>query len=220
MKKIYFVRHGATGGNEKNQFQHITTPLSDMGLKQAEFVASRFESIPVDVVVGSTMTRASQTAEAIAKTVKKEMIASDLFQEILRPTVVRGRSKQDPEVASIMQSVKENFEQEDWHHSDEENFFDLKKRAVKALEFISSLQHENIVVVTHGNFLVMLLMVMGFRQNLTPKVYKDMRQFFVLKNTGITIVDEHEGQYFLITLNDFAHLGDTDITFIYGHQEA
>lgn len=215
MKKIYFVRHGATGGNEKNEFQHGNISLSEMGLKQAKFVAERFKEISVDVILASNMTRAVQTADTIAKELNKEVIYTPLFQEILRPTLVRGKQKDDPEVKKVMEEIKTNFDNKDWHHSDEENFFDIKKRAIDALEYIKSYEEESVLVVTHGNFLIMLIAVMGFGDDLTAKQFKKMQKFFIPKNTGVTMVDEHKGEYFLLTWNDYAHLGDTDIKFIY-----
>lgn len=215
MKKIYFVRHGATDGNEKNEFQHGTIELSEMGFKQAQFVSERFKTIAVDLVIASDMTRAAQTADAIGKVVGKEVIHTNLFQEVLRPSFVRGKSKDDQEVVNIMEQVKANFDNEDWHYSDEENFFDIKNRAVKALEYLKSIEEENIVVVTHGNFLMMLIAVMGFGDTFTSKHYKKMQKFFIAKNTGINVVHEHKGEYFLLTWNDYAHLGDVDIKHMY-----
>lgn len=215
MKKIYFVRHGATGGNEKNEFQHGTITLSEMGLRQSEYVAERFKTIPVDVVIASDMKRAAQTADTIAKALDKEVVHTNLFQEILRPSFVRGKNKDDPEVGKIMEEVKVNFDNEKWHYSDEENFFDIKNRAIKALNYIKSLKEESVLVVTHGNFLIMLIAVMGFGDTFTPNQYKKMQKFFIPKNTGITVVDEHKGEYFLLTWNDYAHLGDVDVKFIY-----
>lgn len=215
MKKIYFVRHGATDGNENNEFQHGIIPLSEMGLKQAQFVAERFKSIPVDVIIASDMNRATQTGDIIAKTLDKEVIHINLFQEVLRPSFVRGKRKDDPEVAKVMGEVKTNFENESWHHSDEENFYDIKNRAIKSLKYIQTRKEENIIVVTHGQFLIMLIAVMGLGENFTAKQFKLLHQFMIAKNTGITIVDEHKGKYFLMTWNDYAHLGDTDIPFVY-----
>ena len=215
MKKIYFVRHGATAGNENNEFQLGTVPLSDMGLKQAQFVAERFKSISIDVIIASNMERAAKTADTVAKILDKEVIYTTLFQEILRPSFVRGKKKDVPEVIKIMEDVKVNFENPDWHHSDEENFFDVKNRAIKSLEFIQSRSEQNILIVTHGNFLMMLIAIMGFGDTFTAKQYKKMQKFFIAKNTGITVVDEHKGEYFLLTWNDYAHLGDVDIPHVY-----
>lgn len=214
MKKIYFVRHGATGGNEKNEFQHGDISLSDMGFKQADYVSERFKTIPVEVIIASDMTRAAQTADAIAKKLNKEVIHTKLFQEFLKPTYVRGKSKEDPEVVKIMTAVKENFDNPDYHHSDEENFFDLKNRAVKCLEYLQSLKEENILVVTHGQILNMLMGVMSLGDTMTPKQFRLLQKFFIAKNTGITMVEENKGKYFLLTWNDYTHLGDADIKYI------
>jgi phosphoserine phosphatase len=215
MKKIYFVRHGATGGNEKDEFQFSTIPLSEMGLKQDEFVSERFITIPIDIIIASDMKRASQTAEVIAKKINKEVIPCSLFQEILRPSFVRGKKKDDPEVVKVMTEVKANFDNKDWHHSDEENFYDLKSRALKCLDYIKNIKEDNLLIVTHGQFLNMLIGIMGLGDTMTPKQFKLLQKFLIAKNTGITVVDEHKGDFFLMTFNDYTHLGDTDIKYIY-----
>src|SRR5262245_40422181 len=51
MKTVYFVRHGSTEGNEQRAYQHLQTPLSELGRRQVEVVARRFERIPVDIVI-------------------------------------------------------------------------------------------------------------------------------------------------------------------------
>jgi broad specificity phosphatase PhoE len=208
MKKVYFVRHGITEGNETGAYQLATISLSKTGLRQAEFVAKRFKTIQVDIIVASDMTRASQTAEAIGKELGKPVNHSELFREISRPSVVRGKTKEDPEVSKIMEEVKARFHDETWHYSDEENFHDLKARAERCLEYIKSLKEENVLVVTHGFILRMMTAVMALGSKLTPEIYKKLDHFFITKNTGITLVEEENGKYFLLTWNDHAHLGE------------
>jgi broad specificity phosphatase PhoE len=59
---LYFVRHG----------QYVRTPahrdgeLTDLGVRQAERVADRLASLPLDAIWSSTMYRAEETAEVIA----------------------------------------------------------------------------------------------------------------------------------------------------------
>ena len=206
LKKIYFVRHGITEGNESGAYQLETIPLSKNGLKQAESVATRFKSIQIDTIVASNMNRASQTAETIGKELKLPVHHSVLFREISRPVFVRGKTKEDPEVAKIMKEVVAKFHDKTWHHSDEENFYDLKAIAEKCLEYITSLEEENILVVTHGFILRMMTAVMALGDALTPEIYKKLDHFFITKNTGITLVEENNGKYFLLTWNDHTHL--------------
>lgn len=88
--KIYFVRHNATEGTENNQFQLPTISLSEKGFKQADFIAKRLkdENIPIDIVFASPMTRASQTANTIAKEIGHEVLENELFEEVKRPSFV------------------------------------------------------------------------------------------------------------------------------------
>jgi broad specificity phosphatase PhoE len=123
MKTVYFVRHGSTEGNEQGAYQQMDTPLSELGRRQAAFVARRFERIPVDIVIASDMARAAETGRCIAERNKLPMVVDPLFQEILRPTVVRGQGRDAPEALEIMRFLAENWTNARVKHSDEENFF-------------------------------------------------------------------------------------------------
>ncbi len=208
MKTIYFVRHGLTKGNEDNAWQVWDIPLSEVGVQQAQFVAERFKTIPVDIVVVSDMKRASQTAEIINEKITKKIVYSEFFREIYRPSVVRGKSKADPETERIMKEVKAHFADPDWHHSDEENFFDLKARAAQALTYLNALSEERILVVTHGHILRTIVALMVEGDALSYTTAENLNNFLVTKNTGITMVEERDGKYFLLTWNDHAHLGE------------
>ncbi len=211
---IYFVRHGITAGNDANQFQLPTIELSEKGIEQARFLGRRFETIPVDVVFSSPMTRAMQTARIIAEHTKHEVTPNDLFQEILRPSAVRGRSKDEPEVQAIMKEMKQMFTVSNGHHSDEENFFEARTRAAQALAFLSHRDEKEILVVTHGEILRMMLSVVTFGEEVTFEVYDAMKRTFIPFNTGVTKVQydmsfgyKKSGWYVLVW-NDHAHLGE------------
>ena len=211
MKKIYFVRHGATENNLANMMQDENTPLSDLGLKQAEFLGQRFDSIDIDQIFSSSMKRAYQTAEAIRKIKDLEIKDTDLLIEILKPSAVRGKSKDDPEVRAILKNIKSNSINPNYRYSDEENFNDLITRAQKVVELIVSSSEKNILLVTHGQFLVFVIGYMLFGPEFTPREFKRMEEFFIAKNTGISIIEMNEDKPLLITWNDHAHLGELDI---------
>ena len=113
-------------GNETRAYQHVHTPLSALGRRQAECVARRFERIPVDLVMTSDMARATETGRCIAERNGFPMVVDPLFQEILRPATVRGKDRDAPEVLEIMRFLAEHWTNARVKHSDEENFFDLK----------------------------------------------------------------------------------------------
>ena len=179
-------------------------------------MARRFDSIPVDVIFSSPMTRAAQTAKSIAERTGHTVIENELFEEIKRPSDVRGKSKEDPEVRAIMKEVKNHFTDPAWRHSDEENYFLLKERAEKALAFLAARTEENILVVTHGEILKMLLSVVAFGSNVTPGIYDRFKRTFVPFNTGISKIQYdlsfglNPDGWYVLAWNDHAHLGEVE----------
>ena len=109
MKTVYFVRHGSTEGNEQGAYQHVHTPLSELGRRQAACVARRFERIPVEIVITSDMARAAETGRCIAARNSLPMVCDPLFQEILRPTIVRGQRRDTPAALEMRRFLAENW---------------------------------------------------------------------------------------------------------------
>jgi broad specificity phosphatase PhoE len=207
MKTVYFVRHGSTEGNEQRAYQQMHTPLSELGRRQAAYVARRFERIPVDLVITSDMTRAVETGRCIAERNGWPIVFEPLFQEILRPVIIRGKGRDAPEVLEVMRFLAENWTNARIKHSDEENFFDLKNRALKALAHLAEHQKQRLLVVTHGTFLCMLICCMIAEDDVSPQLFDRIHHFFVLKNTGISVCEYDHGQWQLVMWNDHAHLG-------------
>jgi broad specificity phosphatase PhoE len=205
MKTIYLVRHGQTEGNQARFYQHLDTPLSETGKKQAENVARRFANISIDVVIASDMERANDTARSVAKVTGHSVITEPLFREIARPSVVRGKLIADPTTTEIRKFTDENFAT-GLRHSDEENFFDLKNRGNQALKYLLDRQEEALVVVTHGMFLKMLMAVMVFGESLDAREFNAINNFLHASNTGITKCT-HDREWLLVNWNDDAHLG-------------
>ena len=67
---IYLIRHGETEWNRSGRWQgHADVPLSDAGLRQAATLAQRLvaERVRFDQIYASDLSRAMQTAEAVAR---------------------------------------------------------------------------------------------------------------------------------------------------------
>jgi len=207
MKAVYFVRHGSTEGNEQGAYQHLYTPLSELGRRQAEFVARRFERIPVDIVIASDMERAAETGRRIAERNKFPIVFDPLFQEILRPAILRGKRRNAPEALEMMRFLAENWTNARVRHSNEENFFDLKTRALKALEYLVERPERTLLVVTHGTFMCMLICCMMSGEEVSPELFDRIHHFLVLKNTAISVCEYDNGKWQLVIWNDHAHLG-------------
>lgn len=213
MKRVYFIRHGEDEGTAGALRQSPVDALTDIGMQQAGVVAKRLAGVPFDIILSSTQTRAKQTAEIINSSLKKPLEYSDLLIERNNPSVILGKRKDDPEVRRIVDLFWGNFHN-NWHHSDEENFQDLKERASKAIQYIDSRTEENILIVTHGELLRMILALVLIGRELTSHQLLKVFGATELHNTGIAIFEEakwrSESTYWrLVTWNDCGHLQST-----------
>ena len=180
--------------------------LSENGLKQAQLLSDRFKSIKIDLIVTSPFIRARQTADIINKNLNKSIEESELFIEIKRPTEIENLQVLDEKVLKIKKQIRENYHDPSFRHSDEETFFELKDRAFKVLSYLEKKEAENILVVTHGEFIrcIFGVIIMGdkFEPHHLIKLDETLRSY----NTGITLC-EYEKGWQIITWNDITHLG-------------
>lgn len=64
---IILIRHGETAWNAERRLQgHLDIPLNAEGERQAALLAAALASEPIDLVVSSDLSRARQTAQAVA----------------------------------------------------------------------------------------------------------------------------------------------------------
>src|SRR4051794_3842301 len=100
-KIVYLVRHGQSKDNTAPVFQSPDSPLSELGRKQAAYVAERLSRISFETLISSTFQRAKETAVIIGEKTGKHVEYSNLFTERLKPTSVNGKPRSD-EAASAL----------------------------------------------------------------------------------------------------------------------
>lgn len=203
--KIYFVRHGSTDSLEQKIAQPNNEPLNQRGLDQAKELGKRFDETHLDLIISSPHLRAVQTAKAISKNVE----VNPLFREVTKPSEIVGISHQDEKFQTIIQKINEMYQLDpSWHYSDEENFEDLKKRGLEALEFLKSQNKENILVVSHANFIAFLAGLMLFGEDFPVEISLKLKNFLRLSNTGVSIFTYEENRWKLQCWNDTSHCLD------------
>ncbi len=213
MKKIYFIRHGESEANAGGIIRpENEIELTKIGHEQADFVGERVKNLDVDVIIASTLLRARQTAEHISKETGIEVETSPLFIERRYPSVGIGLTKHHPTVQEIEYLMINRFEDETAVHSDEETFVELKERTIQALEYLTNRPEENILVVTHGIFLRMLVAAAIFGRTLTQSETGKIVNVFKTKNTGISFLEydfetNPKHPWVVRVWNDHAHLG-------------
>lgn len=189
-KVIYFIRHGQTVANVREQTQGPDDPLNEEGIKQSEIAAKRLKNFDFEKIITSDYPRAQFTAETINREVEKTLELSEYFRELRRPSEFWGQIvKENEQILDAYKEINNHFSEPDWHYSDEENFFDLKKRAKEALDYLINQTEERILVVTHGNFLRCLLGIMLHGDQYSPQDYLDIEATFEVHNTSISTVE-------------------------------
>lgn len=204
---IYLIRHGETVGNLTKIHQDAQTELSELGKQQAAQLGKRLKSAKIDLIYASPMVRAQQTARIIAEQAKLEFTTLDDLREHQGPTMFAGRPHNDPELVPIKDLIRANIQDPDWHHSDEENFHDLRSRAQRILSLLEQETVDDILLVSHGNLIAMLSLHILLGDNLNGPMFADMKHTVTFSNTGITHCHFSPGKgWRIVTLNDTTHL--------------
>jgi probable phosphoglycerate mutase len=220
MKQIvYFVRHGETELNAKGIRQGPDGPLSPQGVSQVKAVAERFpkERGKPQVIIASPFQRTKETAAIIATALGMEVEYNDLLVERKNPTEIVGHSGKEEQVASIVDRIDKSFHDDTLRYSDEENFVDLKARAKKLLEYIGSRKERQIIMVTHGIFLKMVISYMMVGDELTASEYNKLSYLNPMDNAALTIVTRTtrlfgKPQWKLLVWNNIPQVDPTEDT--------
>lgn len=83
MGKIFFTRHGETEWNIVRRMQgQDNSPLTQLGKKQASWLAKRLENTNIDIIYSSNLNRALHTAEIIRDKKEIDIIPCNELREI------------------------------------------------------------------------------------------------------------------------------------------
>jgi broad specificity phosphatase PhoE len=79
---LYFIRHGQSAGNAEGRFGgHSATPLSQLGLQQAEITARALLNERITAIYSSDLKRAMQTAAVLANLTGLPVNSTEVFRE-------------------------------------------------------------------------------------------------------------------------------------------
>lgn len=186
IKTVYLVRHGRTNANGKFSFQPPDEPLSDIGRKQAEFVAIRLQEEGIDRLASSSYPRALETAGIIGRKLGLSVTELDSVIELRRPKSLYNRSYFSPRVLSYIWRLIFHREDSTWHYEGAENIFMVRQRIEKAKEEIIELPGNKIVVVSHRFFMALFVIAVCARGPLKiSNIFRQLFVFFKAKNTTV-----------------------------------
>ena len=188
-KTIYIVRHGETVLNLAHIRQGEDGALSENGRSQAFSTGQRLANFNIQKMYSSTMPRAMETADQILKTINTKIEYTPLLAERRNPTKIIGKSYDDPITIEAINFMDKSYHAPDAKWQDEENFSELKDRAIKLRDFLQKNAVDKTLCVTHGIFLKMFLCVLVYGEKLTIENYIRLTLFNPADNAGITVVE-------------------------------
>lgn len=211
MKTVYFIRHGQAESNVSG-IRDPEAPLTLHGRTQADFIADRMRHTPIEVVLASTMQRAYETGKRVAEEKGVPLEEFPLARERRYATSTYGIPKDHATRTAFDSEWKEHVADAAWHFEDEENIFDLVQRARELLGVLSERDESSIAVVSHANILRTTLAVILLGDLFVPEHYPMLYKTLRLSNTGVTVAELSDGgEWRVVTVNDHAHLADSDL---------
>lgn len=139
---LCLVRHGESTWNAEGRIQgQLNPPLSELGLEQADLVAKRLADETWSAIYSSDLSRARQTAEAIAKLTGHELRIETQLRE-------RTQGKREGYLLEEARELYPDIHAPEVEREDDEA---LTKRAVDIYQQIRD-RHlgERILIVAHG----------------------------------------------------------------------
>ncbi len=201
--RLLLIRHGATDANEQRPYvlqgRGVNTGLSLTGRHQAERVGEFLNSFAIDHVYASPLTRAVETATAIAG---HHQLAVKQVEEIVECDVGQWEGMDWDSIMQLHPEAYANFMDNPAEHAylGGESYRDVLDRVRPAIARLLN-QHsgETIVVVAHN---VVNRVYLAELMGLELRKAKGIRQ----TNTGVNIVRHRDGETELLTLNATFHL--------------
>jgi probable phosphoglycerate mutase len=198
MVNLYLVRHG----RQNSTLCNVDVELSQLGHMQAELLKERLQYYQIDALYSSNLIRAVQTANILNQALQLPHMIREELQEISFG-LLEGMSEE---------YIEENFRDfreeqrkllEDIPYPGGENGTSVYERAMPVIQEIVQSGKKNIVVVTHGGTIRVLLAAL-FGRNQAKRFLFGVS----LENTGITqlIYNPSYDRFYLERFNDFAHL--------------
>jgi broad specificity phosphatase PhoE len=204
--QLILVRHGESVLNAQHRHQYPSVPLSENGQLQAQLLSNRLKQYKFDRILSSPLQRARETAEIISSQQLANVEYLELLQEIRRPAILMGSTHQEPEMRVIWDEMIAHMPDPNWHYADEENWWDVKKRTEQFLDQIESATDTNILAVTHGTFIRMVLSLMIKGRGLTSQDFWDLVPTMHTDNTCVSVVELQKGKWNVRILCDISHL--------------
>lgn len=200
MTQVILIRHGETEWNKQRRMQgHSDSPLSAIGLRQAQLLGERLAKMKFDALYSSDSGRAHHTARCVAAATGHSIVVEPRLRE--RNFGVFESLTRDEMIARYPDDFA-RFKSRDQQVAmpGGESGAEFRARAVACMgDIIARHPQQQVVVVTHGLVLdVFYRLAMGIAPE-EPRIHE-------LVNAGINHL-RHDGKtWFIEVWGDGSHL--------------
>jgi len=193
---LYLVRHGESEANATGRFAGQTdSPLTELGRRQAEIVADTLAKIPFDRVASSDLSRARDTAAAIAR---RHGVPVEAFPELREIDVGEAAGRAFEDLRQRPDWTPEGFVQWPGGESLEAA---LRRTTTLIDRLVAESPGKRLCIVGHGG--TTRILVSHFL-GMLPKLYRHPTPS---ANTNITVVHTDGITYRVEALFEDKHLG-------------
>ncbi len=200
MTRIYLARHGTTDWNQEEIFRgRIDCRLNEMGRAEARALAGAFQETSLEAIFSSPLSRAKETAQAVAENHGLTVIAEPAFLDI-----DFGEWQGLP-----LKEVREKYSElyRTWLEKPQavtfpggENITQVRDRAWEGLwRVVQSHAEKTVFIVTHRVVTkVLICALLGL----------DIAHFWQIKQdtTAVNCFEYHRGSFLTSLINDTCHL--------------
>ena len=180
--ELFFIRHGQSEANLQGIIQgHAEYPLSSLGKKQASLVGQYLSSLKIHKLYSSDLSRAVQTAEAIADhhnlTVEQWSKIKEIGLGPFEGMTRIGITEKFPDLPhqSILTSGVKGTE----------SIEAITKRCESVWKhLVTNHKKETVILVSHGGFISIFLMYL-----MAKRQWASFERPFIIGNTSITKVE-------------------------------
>ena len=190
VKRVIVARHGESEANKHGIHLGLDAHLTPLGIEQAERVARQFKLRGVEALMMSKESRTHLTAIPSAELLGVKPVATELLNEIRRPTHTIGQPDAHPLVQRTLESVRVH-RSSGFHHrfSDEETLDEARVRVEKLLESWKNHEADVIGVFSHAHLTRMMKTVVETRFAPTPQRFFEVYDMNRLQNGAICVFE-------------------------------
>lgn len=200
MTRLYLTRHGQTQWNLERKFQgHKDSPLTDLGVKQAQWLSESLKDVRFDAIYSSPIYRAYHTADIIRGIRNLEIIKQESLKEMSfgewEGLHIDGLNK------NYHDEIEKFWNAPHLYQSlSGETFQDVQRRVVPAVhEIIDNHKDQTVLMVVHG---IVLKLIFAYIDKISME---ELWKSPVAHPTSLSIIDVDESKFTIIKKYDISH---------------